>query len=105
MTEFIRRSAVHTARWSPVMFRCAAWVTAEVCIAAAALLNEMEKSQTMTTRIGWMIFGFTLLGKAAMTLRLFMDQSVSEHLVKLEAKNEKAQTSGESHRVDGAAVG
>jgi hypothetical protein len=69
------------------MLRCAAWVIAEVSVAAAALLNEMEKSQSTTTKVGWAIFGFTLLGKAAMTIRCFLDQSYAQHTEKLEKSN------------------
>lgn len=83
MTEFLKRNTAHAVLWSPVLIRCVCWVVAEVSIAAVALLNEMLKQEGTTGRIGWSIFALALLGKAAMTVRLFLDQSVSQHANKI----------------------
>lgn len=85
MTEFLKRHSTSAVLWWPVLLRCTCWVVAEVSVAAVALLNEMLKQEGTTGKIGWSIFALALLGKAAMTIRLFLDQSVSHHADKLDA--------------------
>ena len=83
-----------TFLWSPVVLRCGSWVIAETCVLAAALLNEMEKGGQRTSFYGWLIFACAIVGKAAMTIRLFLDQSYTQHAEKLEKANGPSTSGG-----------
>lgn len=85
MTEFLTRSTAATILWWPILLRGALWVSIAFLTALSAELKDMSPEVIdKMTWIDWTQVWIvpTVAGLTAM--RLFMDQSMSNHQKKIE---------------------
>lgn len=88
MTEFFRRRTASAVLWWPVLFRGFLYVAIAFVTAALSELDGLSPEQWQNMSwLDWLRSSLTVAGACLLTLRTFVDQSASQHAIKI-ASNE-----------------